>query len=78
MTVGEALGDNKPPHPHLQLQPEEQQEADNGAVVETDIFAWHDKSFLLVLCFAGKETEALCADVGLKGKAREKQRNRTS
>lgn len=57
MTVGEALRDRNPPPPptHLQLQPEEQQEADTGAVVETDIFAWHEKSFLLVLCFAGKE-----------------------
>lgn len=35
-----------------------------GAVVVKDIFAWHDKSLLLVLlCIAEKETAVLCADL---------------
>ena len=42
---------------NLQPPPEEQQDADNGAVVETDIFAWHDKFFLRELCFAGKKPQ---------------------
>lgn len=61
----------------MHLRPEEQQDADYGAVVETHIFAWHDKSFLLVLCFAGKEAAALCAGVGLKEEAFKTQRNGT-
>ena len=37
---------------------------DKGAVVVTDIFAWHDKSLLLVLlCIAEKETAVLRADL---------------
>lgn len=36
---------------------------DKGAVVVTEIFAWHDKSLLLVLlCVAEKETAVLRAD----------------
>lgn len=37
---------------------------DKGAIVVTDIFAWHDKSLLLVLlCIAEKETAVLHADL---------------
>lgn len=48
-----------------------------------DIFAWHDKSLLLVLlCIAEKETTVLCAElrmtlgqtVGLEGRLLKKQR----
>lgn len=60
MTVREALRDNRPTSTSAQTAGRK----DNGAVIVTDIFAWHDKSLLLVLLYiAEKETAALCADL---------------
>lgn len=56
MTVREALRDNRPTATSAQTAGRK----DIGAVVVTDIFAWHDKSLLPVLLYiAEKETAEL-------------------
>lgn len=59
MTVREALRDNRPTATSARCVGQ-QEGKDKGAVVLTDIFAWHDKSLLLVLlCIAEKKLQCL-------------------
>lgn len=63
MTVREAYRDKRQPQSSVCVCGGEQQEKDRVQVVVRDIFAWHDKSLLLVLlCIAEKETAVFRAD----------------
>lgn len=60
---GKALRDNRPTTASVWCVGEQGRKV-KGAVVVEDIFAWHDKSLLLVLlCIAEVETAVLRADM---------------
>lgn len=64
MTVREAFRDNRPTATSGWCAGGRAARKDKGAVVVKDIFAWHDKSLLLVLlCIAEKETAVFRADL---------------